>query len=116
MNLKSYFNDKQVIFMNLVLLLLSAFIILSVILSDTSQSVVIIRNNTSLGLAGFEKADPAALYQFAIIALVIALAHTALAVRLREAKRPLAILTLGLGMVALVFLVVVSSLVLSLNR
>lgn len=117
MNLKTYIHDKQVIFLNLVLLLLGVFTMLLVLLRvDTTQSVAILRNNTTLGLAGFEKADSSSLYQFALIALVISLAHTAVAIRLRESKRALSVLALALGMIAQLFLIVVTTSILSLHR
>jgi hypothetical protein len=117
MNLKLYIHDKQINFLNLVLALLGLFNILLVVLRvDTTQSVAIIRNNTTLGLAGFEKARSTALYEFAFIALVIFSAHTVLAVRLREEKRAVSILSLGLGIVAMIFLIVVTTSVLSLHR
>ena len=117
MNLKSYVHDKQVIFLNLVLLLLGVFTMLLVLLRvDTTQSVAIIRNNTTLCLAGFEKGDSSALYQFALIALVVSLAHTVISIRFRESKRALSVLALGLGMIAQLFLIVITTSILSLHR
>ena len=117
MNFKSYIHDKQLIFLNLVLVLLGIFNILLVILRvDTTQAVAIIRNNTTLGLAGFEKADTSSLYLFAVVALIVVVAHTLLAVRLRDNKRSLAILSVGLGMTAVLFHIVVTTSVLSLHR
>ncbi len=117
MNFKSYIHDKQVIFLNLALILLGFFNVLLVVLRvDTTQSVAIVRNNTTLGLAGFEKDNSTSLYQFAIIAVLVVVVHTILAIRLRDSKRALGLLTLGLGVVALLFLIVVTTSVLSVHR
>jgi hypothetical protein len=117
MNFKAYIHDKQIVFTNLALFLIGLYTTLLVILRvDTTQTVAIIRNNTTLGLAGFEKADSSSLYQLAFISVLITVIHTFLSIRMRETKRGYAILTLGLGIVAQVFLVVVASSLLSLHR
>lgn len=117
MSIKAYIHDKLAIFFNLVLIFLGIFNILLVVLKiDTSQSAAIIRYNTTLGLAGFEKSSSSALYQFALMPLLIVAVQTVLAWRLHGLKRGLSILALSLGMVAVLFSIVVSSAILSLHR
>lgn len=101
----------------MVVLLIALYTVLSVTLSvDTTQSVAIVRNNTTLGLAGFEKADSTSLYQLALVSILVLIVHTILSIRLRATNRSYALLTLGLGIVAQAFLVVITSSILSLHR
>ena len=117
MNFKSYIHDKVTVFFNLVVILLGVFNSLLVVLRvDTTQSVAIIRNNTTLGLAGFERASSAALYQFLLIALLITIGNTIVSIRVHTIKRGLSLMVLGLTIVALVFLIVISTAILGLHR
>lgn len=117
MSFKAYVHDKMAIFFNLVLILLGIFNILLVVLKPSSgQSAAIIRYNTTLGIAGFEKASWSALYQFALIPLIIVVVQTILAWRLHGLKRGLSVLVLSLGIVAMLFSIVVTMSILQLNR
>jgi hypothetical protein len=117
MHLKTYIHDKVTIFFNLVLVLLTVFAVLQVVLKvDNTQSVAIVRNNTSLGLSGFEKAATSSLYQFALIALFIFAFHTYFSIRMHVIKKSLSVLVLSFGIVAMIFLIVVSSAILGLHR
>jgi hypothetical protein len=117
MNFKSYIHDKPVVFFNLVLLLLGIFTVLQVVLRvDTTQSVAIIRNNTPYGLSGFIKSSSVELYQFAVIAVFVLAFHTLFSVRMHGIKKNLSVLVLSFGIVAMVFLAVVSSAILGLRR
>lgn len=117
MSLKAYIHDKLAIFFNLVLILLGIFNVLLVALRvDTSRTTAIVRYNTTLGLAGFEKADSRELYLFALLPVIIVVVQSVLAWRVHSLKRGLTILVLGLGIVTVVFSIVVSSAILNLNR
>ena len=117
MHFKAYLNDKITVFFNLVVILLGIFNALLVLLRiDTTQSVAIIRNNTTLGLAGFEKSSSSSLYQFMLIALLITIGNTVISLRVHSVKRGASLLILGLSIVALIFLVVISTAILGLHR
>lgn len=117
MNFRTYIHDKQLIFMNIVLVLLTVFTTLLVLLRvDVTQSIAIIRNNTTLGLSGFEKADTKSLYLFIVITLLVTVFHTVFSMRIRPQARTVSFIAIGLGIVAQVFLLVVSSAILSLHR
>jgi hypothetical protein len=117
MHLKTYIHDKVTIFFNLVLVLLAIFAVLQVVLKvDNTQSVAIIRNNTALGLSGFEKAATSSLYQFALIAVFILVFHTLFSIRIHAIKKTMSVYVLSFGIVAMIFLIVVSSAILGLHR
>ena len=117
MHLKSYINDKIVVFFNLLVILVGVFATLLVLLRvDTTQAVAIIRNNTTLGLAGFEKSSASSLYQFMIIAIMIMVGNTVISMRVHAIKRGASLLVLGLSLIAEVFLVVISAAILGLHR
>jgi hypothetical protein len=117
MSFRAYIHDKIAIFLNLVLVLLAIFNVLLVLLKvDTSRSSAIIANNTLLGLAGFDKTAVSGLYQFAIIPVVIVAIQSFLAWRLHSTKRQLALMTLGFGIIAVIFSIVVSGAILEVNR
>lgn len=117
MNFKSYIHDKVTVFFSLVVILLGIFNSLLVVLRvDTTQSVAIIRNNTTLGLFGFEKAPSSALYQFLFIALLIMVGNIVISIRVHSMKRGASLLVLGLTMVVQVFLIVISTAILGLHR
>lgn len=117
MNLKTYIHDKQLVFANIALILVGLYgVLLTVLRVDTTQTAAIVRNNTTLGLAGFEKAGSESLYQLALISFLVVLIHTFLSIRLRPKSRVYAGMSLALGIIAEVFLVVVASALLSLHR
>lgn len=117
MSIKGYVHDKLVIFFNLVLILMGILNVLLVVLRvDTSQSAAIIRYNTALGIAGFERGSSAQLYQFALIPLVIVLTQTVLAWRVHGLKRGLSIVVLALAIVCVLFSIIVASALLNLHR
>lgn len=116
MSIKAYVHDKQAVFLNLVLLLAGIFNILLVVLRiDTSKAAAIIRYNTTLGRAGYERASASALYQFALIPLLIVFVQTFLAWKLHGVKRGISVLILSLGIIAVIFSIVVTLAILGKN-
>jgi hypothetical protein len=91
-------------------------VILVVLRIDTTQSAAIIRNNTALGLAGFEKSSSTQLYQFALLPVALVAIHTVLAWRIHGLKRALSVLVLSLGLVSVLFSIVIATAILNLNR
>jgi hypothetical protein len=69
-----------------------------------------------MGIAGFERASSAQLYQFALIPVMIFISQTFLAWRVHSIKSGLSLVVLGLGIVAVIFSIVVSSAILNLHR
>lgn len=117
MSFKAYIHDKLAVFFNLVLILLGIFNVLLVVLRiDGSRSTAIVRYNSLLGIAGFDKADTRELYVFALMPVIIVAVQTILAWRVHGLKRGLSLLVLGLGIIAVVFSIIVSSAILNLNR
>ncbi len=117
MSIKAYINDKMTIFFNLVLILLGIFNVLLVIFRvDTTQSAALISANTTLERSGFEKGSSVQLYRFAIIPIMIVVMQTLISWRLHSVKRGVSLLILGLGMIAVVFCIIVSSALLNLHR
>lgn len=99
------------------LVVLGALInIISVVLRiDTSQTVAITRYQVALGLAGFERGSPAELYSFALAAIIIAVVTILLSARVYWLRRPISIVVLALGVVALFFNLIVSGAILNLQ-
>ncbi len=113
---KKYFQDRPILFLNLIVSLGALFNVISVILRlDTSQTIAITRYQLALGLAGFERGSTTELYGFAVFAVVIAVAAIFISARVYFIKRPLSIVILSLTIVALLFNLIVSSAILNLQ-
>jgi len=113
---KKYFQDRPILFLNLVVVLGALINIIATVLRiNTGQSIAIIRYQVALGLAGFERASVIQLYSFALAAFVIAVAAVILSARLYQQRRILSILVLSLTIIALFFNLVVSGAILNLQ-
>lgn len=113
---KKYFQDRPILFLNLLVVLGALINIITVVLRiDTSQTVAITRYQVALGLAGFERGSPAELYSFALAAVVIAITAILLSARVYWLRRSISIVVLALAIIALFFNLVVSGAILNLQ-
>jgi len=113
---KKYFQDRSILFLNLVVILGAIINVIAVTLRiNTSQSIAIIRYQVALGLAGFQRASVVQLYSFAIAALLMAAVAVLLSARLYKQRRSLSLLILWLTIIALVFNLIVSGAILNLQ-
>jgi hypothetical protein len=111
---KKYFQDRPVLFLNLIVVLGALINVISVVLRiDTSQTVAITRYQASLGL--FERGSTTELYSFAIAAVVIAVAAILLSARLYWLRRSLSLVVLLLAIITLLFNLIVSGAILNLQ-
>lgn len=113
---KKYFQDRPILFLNLLIIFGALINVIAVALRiNTSQPVTIIRYQVNLGLAGFERASNYQLYGFVALAILISLVAIFLSARLYTIRRSLSILLLVLTIVALVFNLIVSGAILNLQ-
>lgn len=113
---KKYFQDRPILFLNLIVVLGALINVLSVIMRiDTSQSVTVIRYQVALGLSGFAKGDPTVLYSFALLAVIIAISAILLSARIYWLRRSVSIVVLILAIIALFFNLIVSGVILNLQ-
>jgi hypothetical protein len=113
---KKYFQDRPILFLNLIVVLGALINVLSVVLRiDTSQSVTTVRYQVALGLGGFERGSPTELYSFAIAAIIIAITAILLSARVYWLRRAISIVILALTAVALLFNLIVSGAILNLQ-
>ena len=113
---KKYFQDRPILFLNLVVILGGIINILAtVLLIDTSRTAATIRYESTLGLGGFPKGTPLDLYSFAFVALLITAVAIFMSARLYTHQRLLSILILGLSIVALLFNLIVAQAILNLQ-
>lgn len=113
---KKYFQDRPVLFLNLLVVLGALITIIATTLRiDTSKTVSIFRYQTALGLAGFKHANVTELYSFAIAAVVIAIVAIIVSARLYKQRRTLSLLVLSLTIIALLFNLIVSGAILNLQ-
>lgn len=113
---KKYFQDRPILFLNLVVILGALINIITVSLRiDTSRTAAIIRYQSELGLGGFPKGSNTELFSFAIIAVVIAAVAIFMSARLYHQRRTLSLLILSLSVVALLFNLIVSGSILNLQ-
>lgn len=82
---------------------------------DTSQSVAIIRWQSQLGLAGFERAASTQLYSFVVASILFATTAVFLSARLFHIKRYLSVVCLSLTVLTLLLNIIVSFSILSLQ-
>jgi len=113
---KKYFQDRPILFLNLVVVLGALINIIAVLLRvDTSRDVSIVRYQAALGLSGYPKGSMTELYSFAVFAALIAIFAIFLSVRLYPQKRSLSILILCLTIITLLFNLIVSGAILNLQ-
>jgi hypothetical protein len=113
---KKYFQDRPILFLNLIVILGALINIISTTLRiDASQNIVILRYQVALGLAGFQRGSVVQLYSFAVAALLMAIIAVFLSARLYNQRRALSILILSLTIIALFFNLVVSDAILKLQ-
>lgn len=113
---KKYFQDRPILFLNLIIILGTLINIISVILQiDTSKTVVITRYLVALGIGGFDRGSASELYSFAIAALIIAVSSILISARIYWKRRELSIVILSLAIVALLFNLIVSGAILNLQ-
>jgi ABC-type long-subunit fatty acid transport system fused permease/ATPase subunit len=113
---KKYFQDRPILFLNLIVILGALINVISTVLRiDASQKIVILRYQVALGLAGFQRGDVLQLYSFALAALLMAIVAILISARLYHQRRALSILILSLTIVALFFNLVVSDAILKLQ-
>jgi len=107
---KKYFQDRPILFLNLVVVLGALINVIYTVVKilDASQSTVIIRYQIALGLAGYQRGDIDQLYSFAIAAVLIAVVGMLISARLYFQRRQLSLLILSLSLVALLFNLIVS--------
>lgn len=113
---KKYFQDRTILFLNLIVIIGATINVIAVMLRiNTSQSIAIIRYQVALGMAGFQRASVVQLYSFPLMALVIALAAILISARLYHKRRALGVLFLVLAVIALFFNLIVSGAILNLQ-
>ena len=113
---KKYFQDRPILFLNLVVVLGALINVITTTLRiDTSRSVAIIRYESELGLGGFPKGSNYELYSFAVAAVVMATVAVFLSARMYGQRRTLSLLILLLTIVALLFNLIVSGAILNLQ-
>lgn len=113
---KKYFQDRPILFLNLLVVLGALINVISVVLRiDTSQTVTTTRYQVALGLGGFERGSPNELYSFAIAAIVIAITAILLSARIYWLRRAVSLVILALAIVALFFNLIVSGAILNLQ-
>jgi hypothetical protein len=113
---KKYFQDRAILFLNLVVILGALINIVTTVLRiNTGHTGAIIRYQVSLGLDGFQRASVYQLYSFAVMAALIAITTIILSARLFVLKRSLSLLILALAIVALFFNLIVSGAILNLQ-
>jgi hypothetical protein len=111
---KKYFQDRPILFMNLVVVLGAIINVISILLRiDTSQSVATTRYIAALDIEGYIAGGVTELYSFAIFAVVVSVVAGLLSARLYVQNRALSLLMLSLTTVVLLFNLLVSSAILN---
>ena len=113
---KKYFQDRPILFLNLVVVLGALINVIATTLRiDTSRQVSIIRYQAALGLSGYPKGGLIELYGFAAFAVLVAVVAVLLSARLYKQQRSLSLLILWLTIVLLLFNLIVSGAILNLQ-
>lgn len=113
---KKYFQDRPILFLNLVVILGALInVIASLLRIDTSQSVATVRYVAALDIAGYVMGGVIQLYSFAVFAVLIAVVAVFLSARLYTQKRELSLLILSLTIITLLFNLIVSGSILNLQ-
>lgn len=114
--LKTFLSDKTTLLMTLVGAMFVVFNLILVFLQiNTVKSVAITRYNAIL-LPEFNRGDTRSLYVFALSPLIFFAIHMLIAVRMYERNTSFAKIILSLGYVILLFGIIVSSAVISINK
>ena len=113
---KKYFQDRPVLFLNLVVILGAAInLIATVLLIDTSRTAATVRYESTLGLGGFPKGTPIDLYSFAAVTILVTFVSIFMSARLYTQIRLLSLVVLTLAIVALLFNLIVAQAILNLQ-
>lgn len=117
MELKKYLQNRPILFLNLAVVLLSIYNVLSTVLKiDSSRATAILRYQPSLGLSGFEKSSAWQLYSFTMMAVIIAVSGLFFAGRLFKFNKTYSILVLGLTILLLFLNIIVSEAILNIHN
>jgi hypothetical protein len=107
---KKYFQDRQILFLNIALVATTLLTIIAAIIRiDTGKSVVIIRYQVAKELAGYGRGDAWELYTFVLASIFFTSLAIFLSAKLYHQKRMLSLLLLSLTLVVLIFNFVVSN-------
>lgn len=107
---KKYLQDRPILFLNVFVVAITLLNLVSGLLRiDTGKNLAIVRYKVAEGLDGYERADPYYLYNFIIVALVLAGVGILLSTKLYKQKRFMSIMLLSLTAVVLVFNFIVST-------
>jgi hypothetical protein len=113
---KKYFQDRPILFLNLVVVLGAVMNVIAVLIRvDTSQSSAVIRYQAELGLSGFPLGSSSELYSFALAAVLMAFVAIFMSAKLYSVRRSLSLTLLSLTLIALLFNLVVSGAILNLQ-
>ncbi len=118
MELKKYLQDRPILFLNITIVLLAIYNVLSSIIKiDNSRATAIVAYLPSLGIIdGPQNGSPLQLYTFALASLIISLGGMFFAARMHSFKRDYSLLVLLITVVLLVFNIIVSESILSINN
>ena len=111
---KKYFQDRPVLFLNLLVVLGALMNIITMLFIDTSQTVITIRYDVATGVA-LDRGSPTELYSFALAAVVIAVTAILLSARVYWQRRAISLVVLSFAIVALFFNLIVSSMLLAIQ-
>lgn len=99
---KKYFQDRPILFLNLLVVLGALTNILNTLFIDTSQTVTTLRYRVATNEA-LDRGSPVELYSFALFAIIIAMTAILLSARVYWMRRAISIVILSLAIVALIF-------------
>ena len=107
---KKYLQDRPILFLNLLIVSLSAITVISSFVSvDTSKQLAIVSYNLAEGLDGYTKTDNIyELYYFAFVSVLITAVAVFLSTKLYKQKRMMSLMLLALTVIVLVFNLIVS--------
>jgi hypothetical protein len=111
---KKYFQDRPVLFLNLLVVLGALMNIITMLFIDTSQTVTTIRYDVVTGVA-LDRGSPTELYSFALAAVIIAMTAILLSARVYWQRRSVSLVVLSFAIVALFFNLIVSSMLLAIQ-
>lgn len=113
---KKYFQDRPILFLNLVVILGALInIIAPLAWIDTSQSVATVRYIAALDIAGYIQGGATELYGFAVFSAIISVVAILVSARLYSQKRALSLLILSLTIIVLLFNLIISGAILNLQ-
>lgn len=113
---KKYFQDRPILFLNLIVILGAIINIFAIALRiDTTQTVTIIRYQVALGLSGFQRANTLQLYGFIFLAILISIFAVFFSAKIYQQRRSLSLMVLSLTIIALLFNLIISNAVLNLQ-